>query len=710
MKRVINAILLLVLVGAVLYVAYVAKLIPNPFNRKPGPVTTATPTVVQRETLRVSVADRPEKLLMASLKRLLAVDGHKLELVEYNPQTVWLELAAGEIDVVIAPLGEAVKAQGRFQAGRFLLFTGESIGLDKVIAWPDAATTDRVAVQQAAGTDFLARQMLPEATVVPAADAKELEAWLQGKAVQAALIDTSSNTPGLVEKFKVLSTTSPEQPMPSVAVLSKSFADNSHQQEYTARRDTLVAALRSWNGLVGYLDTQPELLKSTLKAEAAEMGVDVERLLEGYRYLSPGRGRQALLEFQDKDSLKQTLDLLVLSGVSNLTGPDWNTTVQAPSFLEPSWSLGASTDGLPAPEATLEPTPLISATPGATITPQISTPTNLVATYHYQDFTLPASWPEPELVGKTRDSLTHAPALSQKAVAVATTDNLIIHSIGEKKAEQSPLEAPPTTAPISDGRSFFCGIEDKIAAVNSQGKEIWSLKVQGSPLGAAAVVEGKLLYALGGEQGGRLLCLDPIDGEILWEQALASPPASGPVVGNLSAGNAVVVLDQTGEARAFALDNGANLWTHKLDEASFLSPAAGYGKLAVTYPSGEVVLLSLQEGKRIWEVSLDSALAAPPTIISTGVLVPSKDTYLYLLSAETGDIAWKTRLSQTISEPAVVAGNQIIQSDEGGKIHTLALDGTLVSSVEVTNSWVSRVVPFGGRWAIGDSSGAYRVY
>ena len=130
----------------------------------------------------------------------------------------------------------------------------------------------------------------------------------------------------------------------------------------------------------------------------------------------------------------------------------------------------------------------------------------------------------------------------------------------------------------------------------------------------------------------------------------------------------------------------------------------------MTYPSGEVVLLSLEEGKRIWEVSLDSSLAAPPTIISSGVLVPSKDTYLYLLSTETGDIAWKTRLSQTISEPAVVAGNQILQSDEGGKIHTLKLDGTLVSSVEATNSWVSRVVPFGGRWAIGDSSGAYRVY
>ena len=711
MKRILNAILLLILLGAALYVAYRAKLIPNPFDRKPAPVTTTTPTVVQRDTLRVSVADRPEKLLMASLKRLLAVDNHKLELVEYNPQTVWLELAAGEVDVVIAPLGEAVKAQGRFQAGRFLLFTGESVGLDKVIAWPDAQKTERVAVQEEAGTDFLARQMLPEATVVPAGSAEELEAWLKGKAVQAALIDTSFNTPGLADKFKVLSTTSPERPMPSVAVLSKAFAENSQNQEYTARRDTLVAALRSWNGLVEYLDTQPELLKSTLKAEATEMGIDVDRLLEGYRFLSPGRGRQALVAFQEKDSLKQTLDLLVLSGVSNLTGPDWNTTVEAPAFLEPSWTLGMAPETVPTPEISATPTPVVSVTPDASATPEETfNPANFVATYHYPNDSIPQPWPEPELVGNSRGSLVQPPALSQKAVAVVTADKLFVHSLGQKKPEQIPLETPPTTAPISDGRSFFYGAQDKIAAVNSQGKEVWSLKVNGSPLGAASVVENKLLYALENDQGGRLLCLDPIDGEILWEQALASPPASGPVVGNVKSQQTVVVLDQQGEARAFALENGANLWTHKLNDPTFLPPAAGYGKLAVTYPTGEVVLLSLEEGKRVWEVALGSALAASPTLIESGVLVPSKDTYLYLLALETGDISWKTRLSQTISEPAVIAGEQIVQSDEGGKIHTLGMDGTLLSTVEATNSWVSRVVPFAGRWAIGDSSGAYRVY
>lgn len=706
MKRVLNVILLLILAGAGLYVAYRAKLIPDPFNREPAPSSTPAPVLIQRDTLRVAVAKRPEKLLMASLRRLLAVENHKLELVEYSPQNVWLELAAGEIDVVIAPLGEAVKAQGRFQPGIFLVFSGESVGLDQLVAWPDQKA-ERVAVQQEAATDFLARQLLPEATIVPASSAQELEGWLQGKAVQAALIDTSANTRGLADSFKVLAGTSAEQPMPSVVVLSKVFAENAQKQEYTSRRDTLVASLRSWNGLIGYLDTQPELLKSTLRTEATEMGVDLDRLLEGYRFLTPARGREALLNFQAQDSFKQTLELLVLSGVSNLTGPDWESTVEAPAFLEPSWTLDVAAQPQPSPTPEVSP----SASPETSATPTVSAPpARLAATYHYPDESIVLPWQEPALKGSTRDASIQTPALSQKAILVATNGHLVVHSFNEKKPEKIELTSPLTTPPISDNRNFYYAVQGRIAAVNSQGKEIWGLDVQGSPLGATAVVEEKLLYALETEQGGRLLCLDLLDGEILWEQTFDNPPATGPVVGNLEIGFAVVVLDQSGQARAFTLENGANLWTHGLNEPSFLPPAVGFGKVAINYPSGEVVLLSLAEGKREWKAQLGSALAAPPTLTRSGVLVPSKDTYLYMLSLQSGDIAWKTRLSQPLSEPAVVVGSQIVQSDESGKVHTLAADGSLTSTTEVSNSWLSRVVALDGRWALTDSAGEYRVF
>ena len=268
-----------------------------------------------------------------------------------------------------------------------------------------------------------------------------------------------------------------------------------------------------------------------------------------------------------------------------------------------------------------------------------------------------------------------------------------------------------TSPPISDGRNFFYGLENQIVSVNSQGKTVWTVDVKSNPLGAGAVVSDKLVYAAEGQNEGRLMCLDPTDGEMLWEQTFDSPPASAPVIGSLNQGYVVTVLDRNGQVRAFSLDNGQNLWTHGLDEPSYLATAAGYGKLAVAYPNGEIILLSLQEGKRIWEAELGSAQAAPPTVTSQGVLVPSKDTYLYLLSMESGDIKWKTRLSQTVSEPAIVVENQIAQSDEDGQVHLLKLgDGALITTVKVGGPWVSRVVPGHSRWALSNSSGEYRVY
>ena len=114
MRRFAKLLLFLLVVAALLFAAWKFKLIPDPFGDKSHPDSPSTPHLVERASLRVASADRPEKLMLASLQRLLKSNNRELELVEYNPDTVWLELASGEIDLVVAPVGEAVMAQGRF--------------------------------------------------------------------------------------------------------------------------------------------------------------------------------------------------------------------------------------------------------------------------------------------------------------------------------------------------------------------------------------------------------------------------------------------------------------------------------------------------------------------------------------------------------------------------------------------------------------------
>jgi len=719
MKRVFNGLIFLVLVGAVLFVAVKAKLIPNPLDRGGRPAGLPTPGAPTRDELRVAVAERPERALITSLERLMKVQNQKFALVDYHPDTVWLELANGEIDLVIAPVGEAVKAQGPFKAGRFLFFTGRSVGLDKLLSSSPAEKVQKVGTVSEAATDFLALRMLPESQIVPSGNPEELEAWLEGGAVEAALLNTSRNTPALFEKYEVLSTTTEADPMPTVAVLSKPFAENAGDQAFEARKRVLLAALGTWSELVGYLDSQPDFLRATLQKDAAESGVDVDKLLADYEFLPPGAGRVALMNFQQSDGLRETLNLLVLSGTENLTAPDWSEVVALPSVLSPAFQdMGAPETAVlqppsdpitasPTPPAT-SPTPGETPEPGDTATPVAVGAAALDPTYTYPGARVPAEWPEPLLQYNSGQAKRFPPALSRKQVALAADNYLYLHD-WQTDLVKVPLASAPTSPPLSDGRLFFYSLDNKIVAVNAAGKQVWEHTVKGTPLAAATVARERLFYAVDEGDRARTICLDPVDGERLWEAVSDTPPASGPVLGGDPA--LVVVPDRKGYLRAYDFESGAVRWESSLENPVYIPLAAGHGKVAAVEPNGKVTVFSLENGERQWGTNLATSLIAPPTITSAGLLVPSKDTYLYYLNNGNGNIVWKASLAQIMSEPAVVTAETVLQATEGGEVHTIQLtDGKVLSKVKLSEGWVSRPVFADDKWAVMDAGGRCSVY
>lgn len=720
MRKVLNLFIFLVLLSALLFVGWKAKLIPDPFGDRQNPNPPPTP-LVERTELRVAVAHRPEKLLMTSLQRLLRVENHKLELVEYNPETIWLELASGEVDVVIAPIGEAVKAQGRFAAGQFLCFTGLSEGLDELVGSSKSKDWKTVAVPLKASTDFLARQMLPQAKIIPADGTEQLEAWLTGGVVDAALLDKSTQAAQHSEGYQVLATTSKEQPMPTVAVLSKIFAANASEQEFASRREVLLAALESWSGLVGYLDSESKLLKTTLKKEADDSGVDLEALLLNYQFLSPSRGRALLLEFHQQNKLKGTLDLLVLSGVENLSSPVWASTLDIPTVLASSFATEVAAEELPVPTPS-PPTPSADSSPVpiASASPQEAVPTSTpaapegassasVATFHLDREQLPNQWPKPLIERNLAKSLSFAPTFSGKQAMAAGRDSLELWD-WTGKVLKVPLDSEPSCPPVSDGRNFFYAIENKIAAVNSKAKEVWFLEVKGTPLISPSELKEYLLVAVKENDRGRIMCIDPIDGELLWQQVLPSPPASAPVLG-AETQPVVLVIDKLGEMRAWSVDKGAPLWTTKLKSPTLIQPTTGGGGVAICTPTGSVRMHSLNDGQQIWETELGTILIAAPTMTKDGVLVPAKDTYLYHLTHRNGGIGWKTALAGVLPEPAAVTKNgQIVVTSEAGEVKLLSPKGQLVDTLSLGGNWLSRVSARGDQWGLVDSAGKYRIY
>jgi outer membrane protein assembly factor BamB len=668
MRRLLNFCLLLVFVGAVGYLLYKAKI--PPFGSRSSAVATPTvaPAPAARDTLRISVANRPEALIVNALKRLLEAENHKIDVVPFDPETSWMELAAGELDLVVAPLGEAVTAQARFQAGQFLFISGMSEGYDVILSKTDlAAGPKTLGIAGGQGGELFALQKFPDSMLVSAGTQKQLQTWLLEGAVQAAVLESAALSVELSQSGKKLGATSADGPMPTMVVLSRTLSEENSTT--AARVEVLIKALESWSGLIDYLSAQPELLRSTLKQEADDLGVNLDTLLKDYRFLTPNVGRDLLLESYGDGLLKETLDLLLLARTVNLTVPDWNAVLALPVFLEAVLPGDSALVGLSPTPALLSPTPEISATPAS---PSTSRPGGLAGSHIFGGAAPPDPWPDSLKMKRVSKPLPFLPALTDNLVAVATASGFDAYAADGKRAFATSTGGPLLATPLADAEFFYVIQAGTLSALDEDGKIAWSFPFEGTPGNHATLTPTEVVFTLDSTAGYQVVAVSKETGVATWQASLTNPPASGPVFAE-SPAPAVLLLDDQGTLNAWNAQSGSVLWQSSVGKPTYLPPATLGTSMAVLDPDGAVRLLSLADGAQSWETDLGTPLAAPPTLTESLVLVPGKDTYLYALDRESGAIKGKTRLSVPLSSAAVVVEDHVYCSDELGGVHSLTL-------------------------------------
>lgn len=665
MRRLLNFCLLLIVLGAVVFLLLKAKIIPWP-DSNAGPVATPTAApVVARDTLRISVAQRPEVLLVSALKRFLEAQNLKIELVPFDEETTWLELAAGEVDLVVAPMGEAVAAQARFQAGHFLFISGLSQGYDIILGKNGLdGVPANVGVSGGAGHQLLALKKYPESRLLNADSDAELQNWLQEGAIQAALLESANLAPNLTKKTQRLSATSAETPLPTVVVLSKTLIEENAST--SARLKTLLAALDSWARLVGYFTSQPELLRKTLRPEAQEFGVDLDTVLKDYLFLPPDLGRETLQQNLDNGNLNETMDLLVLAQLRNVSAPDWNQVLSLPPSLEAALKV----EGADSSVVGLSPTPDVGATPT-----DASTPAPVAADNHYSGSAPPDPWPAPSATITVAGPLTFTPAiLGDTILGLSGGDGFHSYSSDGSLIFSKTDAGPLTAAPVADDSRFYLFFQNKLVALDAAGQEQWNLDFVGTCSKSAVLTDGRLIFTTSEAQSHQMKAVNIEDGSLFWEVALTAAPASSPVFA-LGSQPTILSLDESATLHAWNARTGSVLWTSAIGKPSFLPLAAFGNVVAVSAPEGSVRLISTDDGSKVWSAELGTPLAGSPTVTQDEILVPAKDTYLYGLSRQNGSISWKTRLSVPLSQAPVVVAEHIYQTDEAGGVHSLSLPG-----------------------------------
>lgn len=271
-----------------------------------------------------------------------------------------------------------------------------------------------------------------------------------------------------------------------------------------------------------------------------------------------------------------------------------------------------------------------------------------------------------------------------RVAAVVTRDGQVVALEAGKVLWKRPIPTRVVTAPLVAGeRVFVVGVDRSVTAFDAQnGAQLWSIQRPGDALtlaqaGVVAAFKNTLLVG----QGPRLAGLDPSNGAVRWEIALATPRGTNEVERLADVVGPAVRVGDVVCARAFQsavgcvnAERGSLVWTRNFGgregvaadaqhlyaadasdritawkattgEVAWTSDAYLHRNLSTPFSLGPAIVFGDFEG-RLHFLSADrgvaqlrletdgSPMAAPPALSGTTVLVVTRDGGLFGLRPE----------------------------------------------------------------------------
>ncbi len=263
--------------------------------------------------------------------------------------------------------------------------------------------------------------------------------------------------------------------------------------------------------------------------------------------------------------------------------------------------------------------------------------------------------------------------------AVVTRSNHVVALAEGRELWRHKLAAQTYTAPlVAGGRIFVLSADRSVTALDGRtGRKLWAQqRPNNEPLilrqpGVLLAVGDALVVGLSGHLSG----LNPNNGSVLWDAAVATPRATNDVerlvdlVGRVSRVGSVVCV------RAFQMgvgcvdaQQGKSLWT---------KPAVGFegvhgddSMLFGTEADGKVLAWKRADGERAWATDrLQYRTLTAPLALGRSVVVGDSTGVVHLLSREDGSPL--TRVStdgSAIAAAPVVAGTTLVVVTQKGGV------------------------------------------
>ena len=264
----------------------------------------------------------------------------------------------------------------------------------------------------------------------------------------------------------------------------------------------------------------------------------------------------------------------------------------------------------------------------------------------------------------------------QLAAVFSAANEVVVLERGRVLWRQK-LTVPSFTAPlVADGRVFVLGTDRSMTAFDAQtGRRLWAQKRSNDAL--ALRQSGVLLSsndAVVVGLSGRLVGLNPLDGNVRWEAPIATARGTNDVerlVDLVSPANKVgdVIC-----ARSFRVsvgcvnvESGTLLWTKP---ASGLAGVLADGKAVYgTEADGKIVAWNRNNGERLWSTErLQYRQLTAPALFGRALVVGESTGLVHVLSRDDGSPL--TRLttdgSAVVGAPVLAGNNLIVFTRSGG--------------------------------------------
>jgi outer membrane assembly lipoprotein YfgL len=261
-------------------------------------------------------------------------------------------------------------------------------------------------------------------------------------------------------------------------------------------------------------------------------------------------------------------------------------------------------------------------------------------------------------------------------VALVTRDNQLVVLQDGKVLWRQPLSAQSFTAPlVAGGRVFVLTADRSVLAFDGgSGAKLWTQQRPGEPLvlkqaGVILPFNNTLVVGL----SGRLVGLDPNNGLVRWESAIATPRGTNDMERLV---DLVGPADRVGDVvcvRAFQSQigcvnalRGQSVWTRASNGDRGVS--GNEKQLIAALSNGVVQAWDRSNGERLWDTErLKYRALSAPLVTPRGVLLADNGGWLYLLSLTDGALLNRVKLdgSELASTPVQAGAYYVVVTREG---------------------------------------------